>query len=131
MILLGINCGLGNSDCGQLRFRNIDLIGGWLNYPRPKTSVARRCQTLAGNRDGVEGRRSTIDPNQRKNEHRELVFMTRIGQPWSKDTPDSPITKEFSKGAGGLETETARPWDSTPCVIRRRQWVAAPATKWP
>jgi hypothetical protein len=43
MILLGINAGLGNADCGRLPQRALDLERGWLDYPRPKTGMARRC----------------------------------------------------------------------------------------
>src|SRR5262249_49479185 len=43
MILLGINCGFGNNDCGSLPLSALDLERGWVNFPRPKTEVARRC----------------------------------------------------------------------------------------
>src|SRR5262249_51632709 len=43
MILLGINCGFGNSDCGNLPLSAVDLERGWVNFPRPKTGVNRRC----------------------------------------------------------------------------------------
>jgi integrase len=42
MILLGINCGFGNSDCGKLPKSAVDLKTGWINFPRPKTQVERR-----------------------------------------------------------------------------------------
>jgi integrase len=42
MILLGINCGFGNGDCAKLTLRTLDLVGGWANFPRPKTGVTRR-----------------------------------------------------------------------------------------
>ena len=96
MILLGVNCGLGNSDCGQLRFRNVDMVTGWLNYPRPKTSVARRCklwpETVAAVQAAIDSR-----PEPKEDANRELVFITRIGQPWHKETADSPVSKEFAK----------------------------------
>ena len=41
---LGVNAGLGNSDCGHLLKRHLDLTGGWLNFPRPKTGVSRRAR---------------------------------------------------------------------------------------
>jgi hypothetical protein len=44
MILLGINCGLGNFDCGMLPASAFDLKDGWLNYPRPKTEIGRRAK---------------------------------------------------------------------------------------
>lgn len=43
MILLGINCGLGNSDIADLRQSHLNLETGWLDYPRPKTGIERRC----------------------------------------------------------------------------------------
>src|SRR5262249_39987978 len=44
MILLGINAGLGNTDCASLELRHLDLKGGWLNYPRQKTGTDRRAK---------------------------------------------------------------------------------------
>ncbi|MBA4107605.1 MAG: hypothetical protein C0485_17855, partial [Pirellula sp.] len=43
MILLGVNCGFGNNDCGTLPISALDLAGGWINFPRPKTAIERRC----------------------------------------------------------------------------------------
>ena len=43
MILLGINCGFGNTDVANLTVKNLDLKGGWCNFPRPKTGISRRC----------------------------------------------------------------------------------------
>ena len=43
MILLGVNCGFGNGDCGTLPVSALDLDGAWVNYPRPKTAIQRRC----------------------------------------------------------------------------------------
>lgn len=43
MILLGINCGFGPTDCIQLTVESVDLKNGWHNFPRPKTAVSRRC----------------------------------------------------------------------------------------
>jgi hypothetical protein len=42
MILLGVNCGFGNSHCGTLPRSALDLAGGWVSYARPKTGVPRR-----------------------------------------------------------------------------------------
>jgi integrase len=42
MILLGCNGALGPLDLAMLPMRAIDLKGGWLDYPRPKTGIARR-----------------------------------------------------------------------------------------
>jgi hypothetical protein len=42
MILLGINGGLGNTDISELVHAAVNLDTGWIDYPRPKTGVARR-----------------------------------------------------------------------------------------
>ena len=39
MIYLAVNCGLENSDLGQLPRRAIDLSTGWLHFARPKTGI--------------------------------------------------------------------------------------------
>jgi integrase len=43
MILLGINCAFGNTDCALLTKNKLDLEGGWVNFARPKTGVRRNC----------------------------------------------------------------------------------------
>ena len=43
MILLGVNCGFNNKDCADLPLKALDLDGGWINFPRPKTGIPRRC----------------------------------------------------------------------------------------
>jgi hypothetical protein len=43
MFLLAINAGFGNSDCGTLPRSAVDLKTAWIDYPRPKTAVPRRC----------------------------------------------------------------------------------------
>src|SRR5262249_49540353 len=42
MILLGINCGFGNADCGTLPQSALDLGRGLIDFPRPKTGIPRR-----------------------------------------------------------------------------------------
>jgi integrase len=42
MTLLGLNAGLGVTDCGNLSDSHIDLAAGWLDYPRVKTETPRR-----------------------------------------------------------------------------------------
>lgn len=43
MILLGINCGFGNADCGELPLSAVDLDKAIIDFPRPKTGILRRC----------------------------------------------------------------------------------------
>ena len=96
MIYLGINCGFGNSDCGNLPTTALDLERGWLDYPRPKTGINRRCplwpETVLALRKALADR-----PDPKSDEHAGLSFISKYGLPWAKDTPDSPITKEMRK----------------------------------
>ena len=96
MVLLGINCGFGNSDCGNLPTVALDLDGGWLDYPRPKTGILRRCPLWPETTRAI--RKVLADRPAPKDEgHAGRVFITKYGLPWAKDTPDSPITKEMRK----------------------------------
>ena len=96
MTLLGINCGLGNTDCGRLPISAIDLAGGWLNYPRPKTGIKRRAKLWP---ETVEALKAAIAarPEPRDPEHADLVFLTKYRKPWAKETRDSPVSQEFTK----------------------------------
>lgn len=93
IILLGINCGLGNRDCGLLQFDNIQ--GAWLDYPRPKTEIQRRAYLWPETVDAI--RHYLTIRKEPDEDLREYVFITKYGQLWTKDVADSPITKQFRK----------------------------------
>src|SRR5690348_6825814 len=84
MMLLGINCGFGNHDCGTLPISAIDFKGGWIDYPRPKTAVERKYpfwkETIAAIKKAIKTR-----PAHRSREHNDLLIITRLGQPWAKE----------------------------------------------
>jgi hypothetical protein len=42
MVLLGINCGFGNTDVATLPQSAVNLDNGWIDFPRPKTEIHRR-----------------------------------------------------------------------------------------
>jgi integrase len=96
MILLGINCGFGNNDCGTLPVSALDLEAGWVDFPRPKTGIQRRCplwpETVQAIQSAIECR-----PAPKDEADGNRVFITKYGKPWAKDTPDSPISKETTK----------------------------------
>jgi integrase len=96
MIMLGINCGMGNTDCGVLPMSAVDLEAGIIDFPRPKTGIPRRCplwpETLAAIRDAL-----AVRPEPKKEEHTGLVFITKYGKPWAKLTADNTLAKEIGK----------------------------------
>ncbi|MFZ1935115.1 MAG: tyrosine-type recombinase/integrase [Thermoguttaceae bacterium] len=109
MILLGANCGLGNTEITNLPIKALDLKACWLDYPRPKTAVLRRCplwpETVAAMREAIEQR-----PRPKNPDHAGLVFVTKYGKPWGTRTvskpdakgnirknSDDPVCKEFNK----------------------------------
>lgn len=106
MILLGINCGFGNHDCGTLPKSAVDLKTGWVNFPRPKTAIERRCplwpETVKAIQEAMAQR-----PKAKQREYDDLVFVTKYGQPWSKDTSTNPVSQEFRKLIDAIDTAAA------------------------
>jgi integrase len=96
MMLLAINAGLGNADCGRLSTQVLNLEGGWLDYPRLKTGLARRAplwpETVQALKDALAKR-----PKHKDSADADLVFITRTGQSWHTDTTESPISYEVGK----------------------------------
>jgi integrase len=96
MLLLGINCGFGNADCGTLPQRAVDLAAGIIDYPRPKTGIPRRCalwpETVQAIRDALANRSEPKDQA-----HAQLVFLTRCGLPWAKATSTNPVSQETGR----------------------------------
>ncbi|HUY93021.1 MAG TPA: hypothetical protein VMV10_30105 [Pirellulales bacterium] len=107
MILLGANAGLGNHDVGLLPLKAIDIESGWLDFPRPKTAIHRRCwlwpETIAAVRAALAERPTPKDAAAAK-----LVFLTRFGVSWTREptidddgspkkAADNALAKEFRK----------------------------------
>jgi integrase len=94
MVLLGINCGFGNADCGRLPLAAADLGGSMIDFPRPKTGIARRCplcpETVAALREALSKRPEVKDPAAAG-----LMFVTWRGGPWGDDTNDAAVAKAF------------------------------------
>lgn len=102
MILLGVNCRFGNNDCGTLTLDAIDLKGGWVEFPRPKTGTNRRCPLWQETVDAL--RRSIAICTEPKDESgQRLVFITKYGRAWAKKTADNPISKEMAKLLKSIE----------------------------
>jgi integrase len=108
MLLLAANTGFGNTDCARLPLSALDLDGGWVNFPRPKTGIERRIplwpETVAALRDAIDSRPRAKNPADAG-----LVFLTRCGARWAwvkftkvddgkvKVRQDDAISKELRK----------------------------------
>jgi integrase len=96
MILLAANCGFGNGDCALLPLAAVNLDTGWIDYPRPKTGINRRChlwpETVQAIRDALAERPEPKDPA-----YAGLLFITSHRGCWGKDTSDNPVSKETAK----------------------------------
>jgi integrase len=78
MILLGLNCGFGNSDVATLPENAIDFETGWVDHAREKTGVERRIplwpETVTAIRAAAK-----IRPKPISAEDKGLLFLTRNG----------------------------------------------------
>jgi integrase len=92
MILLGINCGFGNTDVAGLPLSAVDLKAGWVNWPRPKTAVERRCPLWS---ETVKALKEAKRPRPALDGDANLVFLTRAGHRWVR-------TKDGGDGKPGL-----------------------------
>jgi integrase len=91
MLLLGVNAGFGNHDIATLPLSSLDLGAGWVNYPRPKTGIARHCplwpETVAALREAIAAR-----PEPRQEEASGLAFVTTRGRPWLSRGIANPVS---------------------------------------
>lgn len=99
MILLGLNCGFGCTDCAELRWTDLDLGAGRVSLPRGKTGIKRNLALWP----------ETIQALQGIARSGELVFYTRNGEPWVKSAvvrgkdgtekykERNTVTEEFSR----------------------------------
>jgi integrase len=96
MILLGVNCGYGNADCGTLPLSALDLERGWIAYHRPKTGITRRAALWP---ETVEALKAVLAQRRKPVYAKDagLVFITSQGLSWHKDANDSPVSKEMRK----------------------------------
>jgi len=83
MILLGVNCGWGNTDIAELQLKHIDLDTAMADYPRPKTGIARRAplwpETVKAIQEALKAR-----PEPKSTDDAECVFLTKYGLRWRR-----------------------------------------------
>ena len=72
MIWLGLNCGFGCTDCGKLKWKDLDLKNGRVRLARNKTGVRRNFLLWP----------ETIQALKELSRSGQLVFYTSQGQPW-------------------------------------------------
>lgn len=92
MILLGVNCGYGNTDCMKLVVGKLDLDHGWADFARTKNGIRRHNplwpETIAALQDVLKTRKSPKDE-----EYARRVFVTRSALPFQA----YDVTHEFEK----------------------------------
>jgi integrase len=81
MVLLGVNCGFGNTDVANLPQSAVDLSSrhqSWIVYPRPKTEIMRRIplwpETAFALREAIR-----VRPKPAEAADAELCFLTMRG----------------------------------------------------
>lgn len=105
MTLLGINCAVGPEDIRLMTVDDFDFERGWMDYARRKTSADRRARLWP---ETVEAIKAYLKerPEPKLKEHRDLLFITRHGNPYGSKEYDSetkklkqntPVTQQFGK----------------------------------
>jgi len=99
MIWLGLNCGFGCTDCGKLKWKDLDLKNGRVRFPRNKTGVGRNFPLWP----------ETIQALKELPRSGPLVLCNSQGQPWvttviktngngkREYTPVNRVTPTFSR----------------------------------
>ena len=99
-ILLGINAGLGNSDCAGLQHSHLDLQRGWLDYPRDKTGLPRRAPLWPETIEALNVAAKVRKPKAKLSEDANCVFLNRRGKRLVQSTTTSHVdyvTAAFGK----------------------------------
>lgn len=97
MIMMGINAGYGNADCGRMQISSIDFANSWIEGLREKTAVERAAwlwpETTAALNVAIENRYGNL-PNSRVDN----VFVTKRRQAWFQEGRSAgPLSAEFKK----------------------------------
>ena len=84
MILLGINGGMGNTDCARLPIKAVDLERAVIEFDRPKTGIERVLPLWP---ETVEAVRRVLAQRAKPagSEAEKLLFLTAYGRPWVRE----------------------------------------------
>jgi integrase len=95
MVLLGVNCGFGNSDLSSLPQSAVGLDAGWIDFPRPKTEIPRRVplwpETVKALREAI-----ALRPEPADSADADLCFLTVRGLRLVRTTPGKKNPGRFT-----------------------------------
>jgi integrase len=94
MVLLGINCGFGNTDCANLPQSAVDFETRWCDFPRPMTGINRRVplwtETIDALIEAIASR-----PNPKDYTDADCCFITSKGNRWVRVQPGKSNPDKF------------------------------------
>jgi integrase len=106
MVLLGINVGFGNADVAGLQLSHLKkLAKGWIEFPRPKTEINRRCPLWG---ETAKALKAVLDarPSAKNDADADCVFLTPEGTRYVRIVEFKPghwsRTDDVSKLFGAL-----------------------------
>jgi integrase len=84
MVLLGINCAVGNTDIGEMPASAVEFEHGVMDFPRVKTGMKRRCPLWPETLDAIRANLADMQRRRvsRSPEAEGLLFVTREGNPY-------------------------------------------------
>jgi integrase len=104
MLLLGVNAGMGNTDCAKLPAKAVNLKTGWLDYPRPKTGIARHVplwpETVKAIMAALDERHS---PKDAADKH--LLFIGQAGASYIGKGRGERVHQEIARVLHGAKIE--------------------------
>lgn len=109
MILLGINCGFGQTDCSMMPIDAADLKNRNCAFPRPKTEVPRSCplwpETIEAIQATIKDRAKPATENLK-----DRLFLTSVGTEYvrfsEKGTSLNGISRQFDRLLEKLDLKT-------------------------
>ena len=75
----------------------LDLDRGWIDYPRPKTGIARRCPLWPETVAALRAVLADAPDAEGRGRRRAWCSSPKYGHSWAKDIAGLPITKEMRK----------------------------------
>ena len=97
MVLLAVNCGFGNTDVTTLPLSAVDLAGGWVSYPRPKTGIEPPLSALAGDRNGPGGSPGDTQVPEGRPTRGRVLHLTAVRTLATGTKGTTGVTHEFRK----------------------------------